>query len=187
MREAARTRDPSTYRGGGNPDRQVLSERRREEWARRTPEEKEKHLAAFIAAGQVHNRRSSKTRIERVVRGMLEEAAVDYRQNAQIGRYNVDFLCGRTIIECFGDFWHCNPELWPPDAVNRSLRMTAMEKWERDAGRRARLEAQGFRFQVFWELEINKDPAEVRRRIHRLIKGDDDEIPEADLEDDRLR
>ena len=99
MREAAGQRDPGSYRPG-KPNPALLSARRREEWARRTPEEKEKHLASFIAAGQVHNRKSSKTQIETAVRRMLDEAGIRYRQNVQIGRFNVDFLCGDVIVEC---------------------------------------------------------------------------------------
>jgi very-short-patch-repair endonuclease len=186
MRQAARTRDPSTYRGGGGADPELLSQRRREEWGRRTPEEKEKHLASFIAAGQVHNRRSSKTQIETAVRRMLEEAGIRYRQNVQMGRFNVDFLCGDVVIECFGDFWHCNPRLWAPDELNRSLKMTAREKWEKDAARGERLKSEGFHLHVFGEDEILGDPAGVRKRIRRLL-GNDHELPEAEPEDDRLR
>ena len=54
MKVSAALRDRSTYRGG-RADPALLSRRRSEEWARRSPEEKTRHLAAFIAAGQRHN------------------------------------------------------------------------------------------------------------------------------------
>lgn len=174
MSIAARRRDPATRRTGRRTDSALLSERRREEWARRTPEEKEAHLAAFIAAGQIHNRRSSKTLIEMTVRRLLEELGIPYRQNVQMGRFNVDFLCGDLIVECHGDFWHCNPASWPESRMNTSLRMTAGEKWKKDAERRRKLEAQGFRFQVFWESEIIGDLAAVRKSL-RGLTGDEDE------------
>ncbi len=121
MKESNRRRDPSTYRGGG-ADPEVLSELRRKEWARRTPEEKQRHLSSFIAAGQIHNRKASGTKIETVVAGILTELGVQFCQNVQLGRYNVDFLIRRTIIECFGDFWHCNPAFWKPEDYNRCKR-----------------------------------------------------------------
>jgi G:T-mismatch repair DNA endonuclease (very short patch repair protein) len=170
MQAAAADRDRSTYRGGGG-DPVLLSRRRREEWARRSPEEKATHLAAFIAAGQKHNKRNQKTRIETLVAGMLDQMGTAYEQNVQIGRYNVDFLVGSTIIECYGDFWHCNPHSWPADRYNRSLHMTAAEKWERDAARRLALERQGCRFVHFWESQIRSAPHEVERALGRLLQG----------------
>jgi very-short-patch-repair endonuclease len=168
MREAAKTRDPSTYRGRP-PDSAVLSELRRREWARRTPEEKERHLAAFIAAGQVHNKKSSKTRIETIVRGILSALKVEFEQNVQLGRFNVDFLVEDLIVECQGDFWHCNPAIWVPDQYNASLRMTAREKWEKDGRRRMALEEKGYRFCAFWESEIRNDPDAVRSALKGLL------------------
>lgn len=177
MKESAARRDRSTYRDG-RPDPALLSRRRSEEWARRSPEEKARHLEAFIAAGQRHNKKNQKTRIETLVAAMLDRMGVDYRQNVQIGRYNVDFMIGSTIVECFGDFWHCNPALWPPERYNRSLHLTAGEKWARDAGRRSALEQQGYRFAAFWETQIRDAPHEVEQAIRMLLgMGDEDDVP----------
>lgn len=174
MKTAAAKRDPSTYRGG-RADPQVLSELRRKEWARRSPEEKIRHLSAFIAAGQRHNKKNQKTRIETLVAGMLDRLGLAYRQNVQIGRYNVDFIVGSTIIECFGDFWHCNPDLWPADRYNGSLHMTAADKWKRDWERRNALEQQGFRFVAFWETQIREQPHVVEEALRELLgRGEDD-------------
>lgn len=175
MKAAAANRDPSTYRGGG-ADPQVLSELRRKEWVRRSPEEKIRHLSAFIAAGQRHNKKNQKTRIETLVAGMLDRLGFDYRQNVQIGRYNVDFVVGSTIIECFGDFWHCNPDLWPADRYNGSLHMTAEDKWKRDSERRTALEQQGFRFVAFWETQIREQPHVVEAALRELLVREEDDV-----------
>lgn len=149
----------------------LLSRRRLEEWARRSREEKASHLAAFIAAGQKHNERNQKTRIETLVARMLDRLGTAYEQNVQIGRYNVDFLMGSTIIECYGDFWHCNPGSWPEDRYNGSLHMTAAEKWKRDAARQLAFEGQGYRFVSFWESQIRSAPHEVERALGALLQG----------------
>jgi G:T-mismatch repair DNA endonuclease (very short patch repair protein) len=176
MKRAATLRDRSTYRGG-RPDPALLSQRRREEWARRSPEEKARHLESFIAAGQLHNKKNRKTRIETLVASMLDRMGVEYRQNAQIGRYNVDFIIGSVIIECLGDFWHCNPLLWPPEKYNRSLHLTAEEKWARDAQRRCALEQQGYHFAAFWESQIRDEPGWVEQAIRELLgMGDKDDV-----------
>lgn len=102
---------------------------------------------------------------------ILQELKIAFHQNVQIGRYNVDFLCGEVVLECFGDFWHCNPAIWQPEDYNASLKMTAAEKWQRDAARAKRLEAQGFRVHVLWESEIVNEPARVRKTISALLDG----------------
>ena len=177
MKQAAALRDPSAYRGG-HADPALLSRLRSEEWARRSPEEKARHLEAFIAAGQRNNKKNQKTRIESLVAAMLDRMKIDYRQNVQIGRYNVDFLIGSTIIECYGDFWHCNPALWVAERYNGSLHLTAGQKWARDADRRSLLERQGYRFSAFWETQIRDAPLEVEQAIRILLgMGDEDDVP----------
>ena len=177
MQAAAALRDRSTYRGG-RPDPALLSQRRSEEWARRSPEEKARHLRAFIAAGQRSNKKNQKTRIEKIVAAMLDRLGAQYLQNVQIGRYNVDFLIGLSIVECYGDFWHCNPALWPAERYNGSLHVTAGEKWARDAARRTALEQQGYTFTAFWETQIRNAPHEVERAIRtRLGMGEEDDDP----------
>lgn len=95
-----------------------------------------------------------------------------YQRNIQIGRYNVDFLVEEsTIIECFGDYWHCNPGLYGPDFYHRSLHITAEEKWQRDDMRRKCLEEQGYMFHVFWEYDIEYDFPKVREELFRLFKS----------------
>lgn len=177
MKESAARRDRSTYRGG-RADPALLSRRRSEEWARRSPEVKGRHLEAFIAAGQRSNKKNQKTRIEATVAAMLDRMGAEYRQNVQIGRYNVDFLIGTIIVECYGDFWHCNPALWPAERYNGSLHVTAAEKWERDAARQSALEQQGYGFIAFWETQIRDSPHEVEKAIRtRLGMGDQEDDP----------
>lgn len=180
MRAAARKRDPGSYVGSRNPNPRLLSLRRREEWARRTPEEKERHLASFIAAGQRANKKNRGTRIEVQVAEMLDALGAEYRQNVQMGRFNVDFVIGNTIVECFGDFWHCNPAVWPPDRCNGSLHMLAQEKWARDAARQRALERQGFLVVVLWESSIRSDPSTVESILRELMIYRDGDVSETE-------
>jgi G:T-mismatch repair DNA endonuclease (very short patch repair protein) len=109
---------------------------------------------------------------------MLDGLGVAYLQNVQIGRYNVDFLIGTTIIECYGDFWHCNPALWPAGRYNGSLHVTAGEKWARDAARRSTLEQQGYTFAAYWETQIRDAAHAVEPAIRTLLgMGDEEDDP----------
>jgi len=102
-------------------------------------------LSTFIQAGQRENRRSSRTRVESTVARLLDELGSSYQRNVSIGRYNVDFLVGETtIIECYGDYWHCNPALYTSEFYHRSLHITAAEKWQRDQFRQEELKKQGY-------------------------------------------
>ena len=61
------------------------------------------------------------------------------------------------IIECDGDFWHCNPKFYSKNFVrfpNGSDKRTAKMIWERDEIRMKELGAEGFNVLRLWESEI---------------------------------
>lgn len=164
MHAAAQRRDKATYKAPGNPDN--LARGRAHYWATISDEAKFKHLASFIAAGQLYNKKSAKTQIETTVANMLQACGVAYRQNVQLGRYNVDFIVAeRVIVECYGDYWHCNPRYFASDMYHRSLHMTAQQRWDKDARRQALLEGRGYQFLVFWETDIYADIGAIRKDI----------------------
>lgn len=167
MAALAKRRDRATY-VYGHPSREALSAGRRRYWSTVPLEERSARLASFIAAGQRSNKRSSKTRIEQLVAGTLRELGVSFTQNQQIGRYNVDFRLGDgTVIECYGDFWHCNPAVYEPTFYNKSLHITAQEKWARDAARvRWLIKTTGCSVHIIWESD-----AECAPRLRAIVEG----------------
>ncbi|MDQ3327802.1 MAG: endonuclease domain-containing protein [Chloroflexota bacterium] len=127
-------------------------------------------LTSFIRAGQLHNMKSSRTRIENLMADLLLVLGVAYERNVQIGRHNVDFLLGRrTVVECYGDYGHCNPLLYVPSYYHKPLHMTAMDKWKRDRSRQAELEAQGYAFVSFWEKDIRENLTGVQEALIRFL------------------
>lgn len=99
--------------------------------------------------------RASRTKIEAKLAGFLDDMHIKYEQNHSIDRYNVDFLIeDKYIVECYGDFWHCNPEKYPPDYYKKVLGYTAQERWDKDKVRQKNLEALGYQFLALWESEI---------------------------------
>lgn len=121
MRLAQAARDKATYKGGCR-DPAKASEARKKWWSNISEERKYELLKKFIEVGQRASKRSSKTEPETWVARVLDQMGVEYEQNKQIGRYNVDFLLETgKAIECFGDFWHCNPWLFRPEYYNESL------------------------------------------------------------------
>jgi len=121
-------------------------------------------------AGQRENKRSTNTRGEVTVAALLRRHDVAFEQNAQIGRFNVDFLVsGHAVIECFGDYWHCNPLLYEAGWHNRSLRMTAEEKWAKDARRARALAIAGYSVHILWERDIHQAPEQVARLVKTIL------------------
>ncbi len=116
--------------------------------------------------------RPSRTKIEAKVAQYLDCLGIKYKQNHRVGKYSVDFLVeNKYIIECYGNFWHCNPRKYASDFYNRGLKCLAHEKWSKDANRQHVLEEMGYGFLVLWESEINKAPKSCKGKMKRLLDG----------------
>jgi len=81
--------------------------------------------------------------------------------------YRVDIINKPTklIIECYGDYWHCNPLIWNPNDYNKSIKRTAQEKWKEDESRIQSIQSEGFKVLVFWEMDIIQDLEQILQII----------------------
>lgn len=91
----------------------------------------------------------------------LEKRAANYldgfEQNKRISKYVVDFVSNDGIVvEIYGDYWHCNPNMFDADFHNRSIDMTAQEKWDYDKRRQSDIEKLGYYVICFWEYDLNQ-------------------------------
>ena len=101
---------------------------------------------------------------------MLDDLGVAYSRTVRIGRYYVDLLVkGRIVIECFGDYWHCNPRIYAPDYDHALLHMRAEDKWKRDEQRRSVVEQAGYTVIVIWEYDIDHTPEAVQEYLKCLL------------------
>jgi G:T-mismatch repair DNA endonuclease (very short patch repair protein) len=95
-------------------------------------------------------------------RSSLEEKVLPYltgyENNIQISYYNVDFLNRQTnhVIEIHGDYWHCNPEIYPDDFIHPYFKMTAKERRNLDQQRKEYLESLGYSVTVVWESDLEE-------------------------------
>lgn len=55
------------------------------------------------------------------------------------------------IIECYGDYWHCNPIKYKEDYFNSRLHKMAKEVWDHDANRIKILTDLGYKIEIIWE------------------------------------
>lgn len=61
------------------------------------------------------------------------------------------------VVECNGDYWHCNPQIYPKDYFNKKLKTSANETWYLDEVRKKFITTKGFRFLTVWEYDWNND------------------------------
>ena len=108
--------------------------------------------------------------IETKVATILESLNVSFEQQVAIDRYTVDFLINKKyIVECYGDFWHCNPHQYTSSYFNRGKKKTAEEIWERDTKRKEQFEKMGYKFLCLWESDIRNNPKIVRSKIKKGV------------------
>lgn len=55
------------------------------------------------------------------------------------------------VIECHGDYWHCNPNKCKPDYYNKLVHLTAQQIWDRDQQKTQILENAGYQVEIIWE------------------------------------
>ena len=111
--------------------------------------------------------------IETKVATILESMNVPFEQQVAIDRYTVDFLVDKKyIVECYGDFWHCNPHQYTSSYFNRGKKKTAEEIWERDNQRKEQFQKMGYKFLCLWKSDIRNNPKIVRSKIKKNIRLD---------------
>ena len=116
------------------------------------------------------DKKDSLNKIEQKVFDLLKNLRVKFQTQVEIDKYNVDFLVNdKYIIECYGDFWHCNPQKYSPTYFNKGKRKTAKEIWDRDLERRKRFEELGYKFINLWECDIRDHVKKVKSKLRRYL------------------
>jgi very-short-patch-repair endonuclease len=112
-----------------------------------------KHKPESLAKLAVQRAKQCKmvTKPEMAIWGMLYGLSINFKYQEPIDRYVVDFLCGKTVIEVFGDYWH-----------NRKDRITV------DDEKFIRLRDLGYSVLVFWESDIWLQPQSVIEKLREL-------------------
>lgn len=120
------------------------------------------------------NQKPTTNKIEQTVSSILSRLNLPFKEQVSVDKYTVDFLVDdKYIVECYGDFWHCNPQQYTSSYFNKGKRKTAEEIWQRDMERKKRFEEMGYKFLCLWESDIRKDPKIIKSKIKRYIKLDE--------------
>jgi G:T-mismatch repair DNA endonuclease (very short patch repair protein) len=88
----------------------------------------------------------------------------------KIGRtFSYDFVFEKKVIEFYGDYWHCNPQIYDKDYFHKYLQMTAEEIWEDNNLKNECIKQEGYDVLIIWESDYKKDKeATVQKCIEFL-------------------
>ncbi|WP_047155281.1 endonuclease domain-containing protein [Aneurinibacillus tyrosinisolvens] len=102
-----------------------------------------------------------KTRIEHIMEELLSSLNVEYRYSFQLENRQYDFILRdyKLLIECDGDYWHCNPKFYPVP------KRWQMERRKIDELKDEIAKRNGYQILRFWEDTILNNLNEVERII----------------------
>lgn len=106
------------------------------------------------------------TSIEKFVENILIENKVEFKKQKAIRFINVDFFVPskNLVIQVNGDYWHCNPKLYPEPKNN-----IQRKNIEKDRVATKIILDGGFNLLEIWESDIKEDPAAVEQKVLALI------------------
>lgn len=82
-----------------------------------------------------------------------------------------DFKYQNKIVEFHGDYWHCNPNRFSAEVINKTTKFTAQQVWDKDAKKKQLALDNGYEFMQVWESEYRKDTVETVRLIIEFLES----------------
>lgn len=96
---------------------------------------------------------------------------IEHRINFENGRCYIDFLLDKNVfIECYGDYWHCNPQKYDENYYHKKISKLAKEIWDDDNMRILKLNKLGYKEIIVWELDWNKNKKFFENFKNKLIE-----------------
>lgn len=102
---------------------------------------------------------------ERQLGVLLNDMGLNPIPQFKIGPFYFDFLIKENIlIEFNGDYYHCNPKLYPEGPIHTAQYV----RIEADARKKRLAEEKGYTVIYVWEWDFNNDIEKVKKQISRL-------------------
>lgn len=123
---------------------------KKQQWQLLSEEEKNRRRKQWGLQGLKCPKKS--TKIEIIIKNILDSKNISYKTQQPIDRWSVDFLLDNgKIIECFGDYWHCNPQRYSSDY---KLTEAQQKNIKRDKEKISYFEKENRNYLILWETEI---------------------------------
>jgi len=82
--------------------------------------------------------------------------------------YFPDLMINNIVIEFFGNYWHCNPELYDDVYFNKTMKKSAIEIWNNDMERIEKFENKNYYVYIIWEDEWDNNKNNVIEKIKKI-------------------
>ncbi|MCK9477540.1 MAG: very short patch repair endonuclease [Candidatus Muirbacterium halophilum] len=110
------------------------------------------------------------TRYSKIERDIKEILSENYEiKNIKIKAKNrtlfPDIVIGDTIIEIYGDYWHCNPEIYDENYYHKQINKLSKDVWEHDKERINILKTYGYNVLIIWEKEWKENKDKTIKKI----------------------
>lgn len=76
----------------------------------------------------------------------------------------------KIIVEYFGNYWHCNPEIYDEHFIAERTKELAKDRWYKDKYRKNSLEEGGYIVFIIWELDYMKNKYNVLNNLKEDIR-----------------
>lgn len=96
----------------------------------------------------------------------------EFKIKGTVYQVDIAYPPKNIVIECYGDYWHCNPEIYKADDYNNHLQMISYKKWKLDKKRIERIKNKNFKVFIFWENDIRNNLNDIINLILGEIKND---------------
>ena len=104
------------------------------------------------------------TSIEIQMKKILDNLCIDYIYDSRLSdkyMYRPDFVIknSKIIFECFGDYWHANPNFYDEDELN----MTQEVNVSKDSRKKQIYESLGYSYNIIWESEFQNEEKVIEK------------------------
>ena len=96
---------------------------------------------------------------------IFPDAMMEYEISAKITS-DIFIPSKNLIIECYGDYWHCNPEFYSPKYFHKNCKIAAKELWERD-NIREKVIRSNHELLIIWETNWNSNKDAILTKIKK--------------------
>jgi G:T-mismatch repair DNA endonuclease (very short patch repair protein) len=106
------------------------------------------------------------SKLEREIGDWVEKSITNIQRNYELETGDVvDIIDGDKVIEVYGDFWHCHPDMFEEDERHPVLEERASKVREKDHQRKNRIEEAGYDIIVIWENDWNEHTKQAKNKI----------------------
>lgn len=70
----------------------------------------------------------------------------------------------------YGDYWHCNPSIYPSNFYNKTVQKTAEDIWKKDNAKYSFAKENGYDVLVIWEKDYKQNPEKIIKECLNYLR-----------------